>query len=31
MMADEVFWKSSLETNLWYALGTVPISIALAI
>jgi sn-glycerol 3-phosphate transport system permease protein len=30
MMADEVFWKS-LWNNLWYALGTVPISIALAI
>jgi sn-glycerol 3-phosphate transport system permease protein len=29
-MADEVFWKS-LWNNLWYALGTVPISIALAI
>jgi len=30
MAADEVFWKS-LWNNLWYALGTVPISIALAI
>jgi sn-glycerol 3-phosphate transport system permease protein len=30
MMADEVFWKS-LWNNLWYALGTVPVSIALAI
>jgi sn-glycerol 3-phosphate transport system permease protein len=30
MMADEVFWRS-LWNNLWYALGTVPISIALAI
>ena len=30
MVADEVFWKS-LWNNLWYALGTVPISIALAI
>ena len=30
MVADEVFWKS-VWNNLWYALGTVPISIALAI
>jgi len=30
MVSDEVFWKS-LRNNLWYALGTVPISIALAI
>jgi sn-glycerol 3-phosphate transport system permease protein len=30
MIADEVFWKS-LWNNLWYALGTVPVSIALAI
>jgi sn-glycerol 3-phosphate transport system permease protein len=30
MVADEVFWKS-LWNNLWYALGTVPVSIALAI
>jgi len=30
MVADEVFWKS-LWNNLWYALGTIPISIALAI
>ena len=30
MIADEVFWRS-LWNNLWYALGTVPISIALAI
>jgi sn-glycerol 3-phosphate transport system permease protein len=30
MVADEVFWKS-LTNNLWYALGTIPISIALAI
>jgi sn-glycerol 3-phosphate transport system permease protein len=30
MAADEVFWRS-LWNNLWYALGTVPISIALAI
>jgi sn-glycerol 3-phosphate transport system permease protein len=29
MAADEVFWKS-LENNLWYALGTIPVSIALA-
>ena len=30
MVADEVFWRS-LYNNLWYALGTIPISIALAI
>jgi sn-glycerol 3-phosphate transport system permease protein len=30
MVADEVFWKS-LTNNLWYALGTIPVSIALAI
>jgi len=30
MVADEVFW-TSLWNNLWYALGTIPISIALAI
>ena len=30
MVADEVFWRS-LENNLWYALGTIPLSIALAI
>jgi sn-glycerol 3-phosphate transport system permease protein len=30
MVADEVFWKS-LVNNLWYALGTIPVSIALAI
>jgi sn-glycerol 3-phosphate transport system permease protein len=30
MVADEVFWKS-LVNNLWYALATVPVSIALAI
>jgi sn-glycerol 3-phosphate transport system permease protein len=30
MWADEVFWKS-LENNLWYALATIPVSIALAI
>jgi sn-glycerol 3-phosphate transport system permease protein len=30
MAADEVFWRS-LWNNLWYALGTVPISIALAL
>ena len=29
MVADEVFWKS-LWNNLWYALGTIPVSIALA-
>ncbi len=29
MVADEVFWKS-LKNNLWYALGTIPVSIALA-
>jgi sn-glycerol 3-phosphate transport system permease protein len=30
MAADEVFWRS-LTNNLWYALGTIPVSIALAI
>jgi len=30
MVADEVFWRS-LWNNVWYALGTVPVSIALAI
>jgi len=30
MLADEVFWKS-LWNNLWYAFGTIPVSIALAI
>ena len=30
MVADEVFWKS-LVNNLWYCLGTIPLSIALAI
>ncbi|HYC36232.1 MAG TPA: sugar ABC transporter permease [Usitatibacter sp.] len=30
MVADEVFWRS-LWNNLWYALGTIPLSIALAI
>ncbi len=30
MMADEVFWKS-LWNNLWFALGTIPLSIALAL
>jgi sn-glycerol 3-phosphate transport system permease protein len=30
MAADEVFWKS-LWNNLWYCLGTIPVSIALAI
>ena len=30
MVADEVFWKS-LVNNLWYALGTIPLSIALSI
>jgi sn-glycerol 3-phosphate transport system permease protein len=30
MAADEVFWQS-LVNNLWYALGTIPLSIALAI
>jgi sn-glycerol 3-phosphate transport system permease protein len=30
MMADEVFWKS-LWNNLWFALGTIPASIALAL
>jgi sn-glycerol 3-phosphate transport system permease protein len=30
MMADEVFWKS-LWNNLWFALGTIPLSIGLAL
>ena len=30
MWGDEVFWKS-LENNLWYALATIPASIALAL
>ena len=30
MIADEVFWKS-LWNNLWFALGTIPVSIALAL
>ncbi|MGE5616758.1 MAG: carbohydrate ABC transporter permease, partial [Bacillota bacterium] len=30
MFSDEVFWRS-LVNNLWYALGTIPVSIALAI
>ena len=30
MVADEVFWRS-LVNNLWYALGTIPVSIALAL
>lgn len=30
MMADEVFWKS-LWNNLWFALGTIPVSIVLAL
>jgi sn-glycerol 3-phosphate transport system permease protein len=30
MVADEVFWKS-LWNNLWYAVGTIPLSIALAL
>ena len=30
MIHDEVFWRS-LENNLWYALATIPVSIALAI
>src|SRR3954467_7137407 len=29
MLADEVFWQS-LRNNLWYAVGTIPVSIALA-
>jgi len=29
MLADEVFWQS-LRNNLWYAAGTIPVSIALA-
>ena len=28
MLSDEVFWQS-LRNNLWYALGTIPVSIAL--
>jgi sn-glycerol 3-phosphate transport system permease protein len=30
MIADEVFWRS-LWNNVWYAVGTIPVSIALAI
>jgi sn-glycerol 3-phosphate transport system permease protein len=30
MAADEVFWQS-LRNNLWYAIGTIPVSIVLAI
>ena len=30
MMADPVFWQSAIN-NLWFALGTIPISIALAL
>jgi len=30
MVSDEVFWRS-LTNNLWYALGTIPVSIALAL
>ena len=30
MVADEVFWKS-LWNNLWYCVGTIPLSIALAL
>jgi sn-glycerol 3-phosphate transport system permease protein len=30
MIADEVFWQS-LKNNLWYAVGTIPVSIALAL
>ena len=30
MLANEVFWKS-LWNNLWFALGTIPVSIALAL
>ena len=30
MLEDEVFWKV-ITNNLWYALGTIPVSIALAI
>jgi len=30
MLGDEVFWKV-VENNLWYALGTIPASIAIAI
>ena len=29
MLSDEVFWQS-LRNNLWYAAGTIPVSIALA-
>ena len=29
MLADEVFWQS-VRNNLWYAVGTIPVSIALA-
>jgi len=29
MLSDEVFWQS-LRNNLWYAVGTIPVSIALA-
>jgi sn-glycerol 3-phosphate transport system permease protein len=29
MLSDEVFWKA-LRNNLWYALGTIPVSIGLA-
>jgi sn-glycerol 3-phosphate transport system permease protein len=30
MIADEVFWRS-LVNNFWYAAGTIPLSIALAL
>ena len=30
MLSDEVFWQS-LRNNLWYAVGTIPVSIALAL
>ena len=30
MVADEVFWRSMVN-NLWFALGTIPVSIALAL
>jgi sn-glycerol 3-phosphate transport system permease protein len=30
MVADEVFWRS-LANNLWYCLGTIPLSVALAL
>jgi sn-glycerol 3-phosphate transport system permease protein len=30
MVADEVFWRV-LSNNIWYALGTIPVSIALAV